>query len=116
MINFTDNLNEQYKQLLDLQTRSLQPMRVFATVATEAAEKIARQNYAVAGDVIDFASRQANLSLSGDNLSDVASAQMESAQGFVELMNSRANEYSDMAQQFGGKVKEATDSVSASFK
>jgi hypothetical protein len=35
---------------------------------------------------------------------------------FIELMNSRATEYADMAQHFSTKVREAAESVSASFK
>ncbi len=116
MINFTDTMNEQFKQMVELQTRSLEPMRAFATVATEAAEQVARQHYAVAGDVIDFAVKQANLPLNSENVSDVASAQMAEATSFSELMNNRAAEYADLAQQFSGKTKEAVDSVAASFK
>ena len=47
---------------------------------------------------------------------EITSAQTAEAKAFVELMNSRATEYSDLAQQFQAKAKEATESVSASFK
>ncbi|NND91024.1 MAG: phasin family protein [Granulosicoccus sp.] len=116
MINLTDNMNDQFKQMMDMQTRGLEPLRVFASVAVEAAEKIARQNYAVAGDVLEFSAKQANLPLSSENLTDVASAQMAENNAFVELMNGRATEYADMAQQFNSKVREAAETVSASFK
>lgn len=116
MTTITETMNEQFKQIIDFQTKSLEPMRTFATVATEAAEQVARQNYAVAGDVLDFAAKQANLPLSTDKLADVASAQMSEVNSFAELMNNRATEYADMAQQFNTKVKEAADSVAATFK
>lgn len=116
MINMTETMNEQFKQMVELQTRSMEPMRVFATVAAEAAEQMMRKNYAVAGDVVDFAAKQAHLPLSSENLTDVATAQMAEVNTFAELMNTRATEYAELAQQFSGKVKEATDSVAASFK
>ena len=118
MINFTDSMNEQFKQFADLQAQSFAPMRSFVAAATETAEKMARHNHAVASDVLEFTTKQANVSMSNDNMNDAASAQMVNTKSFVELMTSRATEYNEMAQQFGGQVKEATDtaSVSASFK
>ena len=116
MKDVTENMNEQFKQMMDMQSRTLEPMRVFATVAADAVEQIARKNYAIAGDVLEFSTKQVHLPLSSENLNDVASAQMAEANAFVELMNSRASEYAEMAQQFSTKMKEASESVSASFK
>jgi len=116
MKNVTDNMNEQFKQMMDMQTRSLEPMRVFAEVAADAFEQIARKNYAVVGDVLEYSTKQVNLPLSSDNITDVASAQMAESKALGELMTTRANEYAEIAQQFTGKMKEATESVSASFK
>jgi len=115
MINMTENMNEQVKQMMDMQARSLEPMRVFASVAVEAAEKVARQNYAIVGDVLEFSTKQVNLPLSSDNINDVATAQIAEGNAFVELMNGRATEYADMAQQLNTKMREAAESVSASF-
>lgn len=116
MFNFTENLNEQFKQLAEMQNRSLEPVRVFAGLAADATEQLLRQNYAVAGDVIDYSVKQANLPLSSDNISDVSAAQLAETNSFSELMNTRAGEYAELSQQFGSKVREATESVSASFK
>lgn len=116
MINVTENLNEQFKQFMDLQAQSLEPMRAFATMATEAAEQVARQNYAVAGDVLEYTTKAANLPLSGDNFSDIASAQVAETSTFAELMGTRATEYSNMAQAFGEKAREAAETAAASYK
>lgn len=115
MINMTDTMNDQVKQMMDMQARGLEPVRAFAAIAVEAAEKVARQNHAVLGDVIEFSTKQANLPLSSDNLSDIASAQTTENNSFVELMNGRVTEYADMTQQFGVKMREAAEGVSASF-
>ena len=116
MKNVNENMNDQFKQLTDMQSRTLEPMRAFAAVAADAFEQVARKNYAVIGDVLEFSTKQVHLPLSTDNLTDVTSAQVSEANAFVELMNSRATEYADMAQQFSTKAKEASESVSASFK
>lgn len=116
MQNVTDNMNEQFKQMMDMQTRTLEPMRVFAEVAADAFEQIVRKNYAVVGDVLEYSTKQVQLPLSSDNLADVTSAQMAESKALAELMGTRVNEYAEIAQQFSSKVKEASDSVSASFK
>ncbi len=116
MKNVTDNMNDQFKQMMDMQSRTLEPFRVFAAVAADAVEQVARKNYAVMGDVLEFSTKQVHLPLSSENLTDVTTAQTAEANAFVELMNSRATEYADLAQQFTGKVKEASESISASFK
>jgi len=116
MTNVTIPMNEQFKQMADMQARSFEPMKAFATMASEAIEQMARQNYAVAGDMIDFAVKQVNLPLNSDNVADITQAQMSEASAFTEQMNSRAAEYADMAQQFGGKAKEALETATASYK
>ena len=116
MMNFTDTMNEQFKQMAEMQTKGFEPMKAFATMATETVEQFARQNYAVAGDVIDFAVKQVNAPLNSESMNDVTKTQMTEATSFSELMNNRAAEYADIAQQFGGKAKEAVEAASASFK
>ena len=116
MKDVTENMNDQFKQLTDMQSRTLEPVRAFAAVAADAFEQIARKNYAVVGDVLEFSTKQVHLPVSGENLTDVASAQATEAKAFLELMNSRASEYAELAQQFQAKAKEASESVSASFK
>lgn len=116
MSNVSESFNEQFKQVLDMQTRGLEPLRIFAGLATETAEQFARQNYAVAGDVLEFTTKAANLPLNSDNISEVASAQMADNTTFAELMNTRASEYADMAQSFSTKAREAADAAAASYK
>ncbi|ASJ73723.1 phasin family protein [Granulosicoccus antarcticus] len=115
-LNLTDSMNEQIKQLTDMQSNALEPMRDFATLAADALEQIARQNYAVIGDVLEFSTKQAHLPMSSDNVTDVTSAQADEAKALVELLNSRAAEYTEIVQQFSAKAKEAAESASASFK
>ena len=115
MNDVTNNMNDQFKQMMDVQTRALEPMRVFAGVTGDVVEQIARKHYAVMGDVLEFSTKQAQLPLSGENLTDVSSAQIAQTNAFVELMQSRVNEYAEMAQQFSGKMQEASESITASL-
>lgn len=116
MQNFTETFNEQFKQLVDVQTKSLEPMRIFASLTTDVAEKLARQNYAVAGDVLDFAAKSAQLPMSGDEVQELMSAQAAEVSTFTETMNSRATEYADIAKQFSAEATEATEAATAAFK
>ena len=116
MQNISETMNEQFKQLFEMQSKSLEPMRVFASMTADAAEQVARQNYAVAGDVLEYAVKSVNMPLTGDDLQEVASAHVAEASSFAELMGTRATEYADMAQSFGNKAREATESAAASFK
>lgn len=116
MQNVSESINEQFKQMLELQTKAMEPLRIFASFNTDAVEQVARQNYAVAGDMLEYATKTANLPLSGDNLQDVAAAQSEQASTFAELMGTRATEYADMAQNVATQAKEAVESASKAFK
>jgi len=116
MLNMTENMNEQFKQLFDLQTRSLEPLRVFAGLSTDAAEQMARHNHAIAGDILEYTTKAANLPLSGDNLQDVAAAQVAEASTFTELMNTRATEFADLTQSFNTKAREAAETAVSAYK
>ena len=111
-----DTVNEQMKQLADIQQRNLEPMRVFGGLAVEAFEHMARQNYAVMGDVIDFTVRQTGLPLKGESLDKTVSSQISESKAFAELMSQRATEYADLANTLGGKLRQASTDAAASFK
>ena len=116
MKDIADNMNEQFNQMMNMHSGALEPMRTFAGLTADTIEQIARKNYAVIGDVLAFSTKQVHLPLSSETLSDVTTGQAAEANAFVELMKSRATEYADMAQHFSSRVKEVSESVSASFK
>ena len=116
MKDVTDNMNEQFKQMVDVHSGAFEPVRTFAGITADAVEQIARKNYAVIGDVLEYSTKQAHLPLSSENLTDVTSGQVAEATAFIELMRSRATDYAAMAQHFSSEMKEASESVSASFK
>lgn len=112
----TENLNDQMKQFVELQQKSLEPMRIFGGLAVEAFEQMSRKNHAVAGDVVDFSVKQSGLALNGENINETASAQMAESKAFAELMNQRSSEYVDMFNALGGKVRDASSEAAEAFK
>ena len=116
MNSTVEGMNEQMKQLVELQQRNLEPMRIFGGLAVEAFEHMARKNYEVAGDVIDFTVRQTGLPLKSESFDQTVSAQMSESKAFAELMNRRAAEYAELANTLGGKFRQAGSDAVATLK
>jgi len=116
MNDIADNMTDQMKQLVELQQRNLEPMRIFGNVAVEAFEQVTRKNYALVGDMVDFSIRQTGLPLKGGSLDETVSAQVSESKAFAELMNRRAAEYAELASTLGGKFRQAGGDAAAAFK
>jgi len=116
MNNTVESMNEQMKRFAELQQTSLQPMRIFGGLAVEAFEHMARKNYEVAGDMIDFTVRQTGLPLKAESLDQTVSAQVSEGKAFAELMNQRATEYAELANTLGGKFRQAGSDAVANIK
>lgn len=103
MTTFTDN----FEQFADLQKQGLAPVRNFTVFAVDAFEKLARQNYAFAGDVLEFAVAQAKLPVDVTEPKDLFERQVASSKAFAELLTDRANEYVEL----GKDLKETSASL-----
>lgn len=112
----TDTMNDQMKQLVELQQKSLEPMRVFGGLAVEAFENMTRKSHAIAGDVVEFSVKQSEIAFKSENVSDTASAQMAESKAFAELMNQRSAEYVELVNTIGGKFRQAGTDAAANFK
>lgn len=110
------SFNDQVKQMTEMQAKSLEPMRIFGGLAADAIEQVVRQNYAVMGDFVEYTVKQAKLPVSGENASDVMSAQMAEASAFGEKMSTRASEYAELATNLTERARKAADDASASLK
>ncbi len=106
------DFTEQFRQATDMQSKALEPMRLFGGLAVETAETVMRKNYSLMGDMVDYALKQAKLPLSGGSMSDVASAQVAEATAFTELLGARANEYAELGNEFGTKAKAVAEEAS----
>ncbi|NIL94307.1 MAG: hypothetical protein GTO71_07670, partial [Woeseiaceae bacterium] len=62
-------------------------------------EKLARKNYAVYGDVLDYAVSQARLPIEVTEPKELFERQAAAGKAFVELLTERANEYAELGKE-----------------
>jgi len=98
-------INEQFGQFADLQKQAFEPLRAFSGVAAQAFERVARQNYEVLGDYIEYTVAQARLAGEAQDANDFVGLQIARNRVFVEKMAQRAQEYASIAS---ATQKEAT--------
>ena len=103
MTSFAEN----FEKIADLQKQGLEPVRNFTVFAVEAFEKIARQNYAFYGDVLEFTVAQAKLPVDVSEPKELIERQIASSKEFAELLTSRANQYVEI----GKSIKDTSVSL-----
>ncbi|MDX1516013.1 MAG: phasin family protein [Woeseiaceae bacterium] len=91
---------ENFEKLSELQKQGLEPVRNFTVFAVDAFEKLARHNYAVAGDVLEYAVKQAKLPVDVAEPKELFERQVATGKAFAELLTVRANEYIELGKQF----------------
>ena len=103
MTSFVEN----FEKISDLQKQGLEPIRNFTVFAVDAFEKLARQNYAFAGDILEFAVSQAKLPVNVAEPKELFEAQVASNKAFAELLTDRANQYVEL----GKSLKETSTTL-----
>ena len=58
------SFSDQYEEVVELQRKAWQPMQEVGATAVQVFERIARKNYEVIGDVVEFSVAQLHLPLS----------------------------------------------------
>jgi Phasin protein len=99
------NMTDQFQKLIDLQKDALEPARAYAVLGAETFERISRQNYAVLGDVINFAVDQARLPVRTTDVNELFAKQFESVRAFSELLTRRTQEYMEIASAVSSKTQ-----------
>ncbi len=97
---FSENL----EAFTDLQKQGMEPVRQFTGIAVETFETLARKNYALAGDVLEFAVSQAKLPVDVSEPKELFERQVASSKAFSELLTTRANEYVELGKAFQEKA------------
>ena len=98
MISFTENL----EKLADMQKLGLEPVRNFSEFTVDTVEKLARKNYAIYGDILNYAISQARLSIDISEPKELFERQVAAGKEFAELLTQRANEYVDLGKELQG--------------
>lgn len=94
-------VNEQLAEMQKKTLESLEPMQNMNVVAAEAFEKIARKNYDLMGDLVDYAVTQVKMPQPDADIKDVFEQRIAETQAFAERVNERAAEYVALASELG---------------
>lgn len=93
-----NNFADQFKNIFDAQGQVFEPARSFGVLAAESFEKVARQNYTVMGDYINFAIQAAKVPSEVESVGEIATREFEVAQQFGETLRQRAEEYVSLSE------------------
>lgn len=92
------NYADSFETFADFQKQAFEPARRFGGVAIATFETVARKNYALLGDVVEFAVEQAKLPTESDDAKDLFERQLATARAFGEQLTARAGEYAEIAK------------------
>ncbi len=96
------------KPFADLQKKtleSLEPLQDMNAVAAEAFERIARKNYDLMGDLVDYAVAQVKTPANSTNPQEAYEQGVAETKAFAEKVNARAAEYVALAGELGELAK-----------
>lgn len=108
-------VNEQLAEMQKKTLESFEPMQNMNSVAAEAFERIARKNYDLMGDLVDYAVSQVKVPAGEINPQNVYDQRVAETKAFADKVNERAAEYVALAGELGEMVSAnaATDAPAA---
>lgn len=83
---------------------SFEPMQNMNSVAAEAFERIARKNYDLMGDLVDYAVSQVKVPANVANPQNLYEQRVAETKAFADKVNERAAEYVALAGELGEMV------------
>ncbi len=110
------DINEKFAKFTAFQADAFAPYTTFGGVAAETFEKLARQNYAVIGDYVEFAVNQAKLPADVKDVNDLVGRQIESTRNFSEKLSARFQEYATIARTAQNEAQEVSTKTKAAPK
>ena len=113
-----------FNAFLDAGKKAMAPAVKFSELSLAGFERIARQQYAFAGEVLEFSLQQLQLASSARDLNDLTARQIELSTQFAERATQRSQDlikYSSehqaqLTKWFDQAVTETTQNVSESAK
>ncbi len=110
-------VNEQIAEMQKKTLESLEPMQNMNNLAAQAFERIARKNYDLMGDLVDYAVSQVKVPANPNNIQEVYEQKVAETKAFADKVNERAKEYVALAGELGemaqSKAAEAAKEASA---
>ena len=98
-------VNEQFAEMQKKSLEGLEPLKNLNAVAAEAFERIARKNYDLMGDLVDYAVAQVKTPTNSTNVQEAYEQQVAETKAFAEKVNARASEYVALAGELGEMAK-----------
>ncbi len=99
------SVNKPFADLQKKTLESLEPLQDMNAVAAEAFERIARKNYDLMGDLVDYAVAQVKTPANTTNPQEAYEQRMAETKAFSEKVNARASEYVALAGELGEMAK-----------
>ncbi|ASJ73724.1 phasin family protein [Granulosicoccus antarcticus] len=99
------SINEQFAEMQKKTLESLEPMQNMNAVAAEAFERIARKNYELMGELVDYTVAQVKTPADPTNLQEAYEQRTAEAKAFAEKVNASAAEYVTLATELGEMAK-----------
>ena len=99
------SVNKQFAEMQKKTLKSLEPMQNMNAVAAEAFERIARKNYELMGDLVDYAVAQVKTPANTTDLQEIYEQRVAETKAFSEKVNARAAEYVELAGELGELAK-----------
>lgn len=97
-------VNEQFAEMQKKTMESLEPMQNMSNVAAEAFERIARKNYDLMGDLVDYAVSQVKAPEGKTDIKELYEIRVAETKAFADKVNARAAEYVELAGELGELV------------
>ena len=108
--------NEQFAEMQKKTLEGLEPMQNMSAVAAEAFERIARKNYELMGDLVDYAVKQVKTPVDPTKPQEAYEQHLAETKAFAEKVNTRANEYVELASELGELAKSKAAPAPAAAK
>jgi len=100
------SVNEQFAEMQKKTMESLEPMQSMNSVAAQAFERIARKNYDLMGDLVEYAVAQVKMPEGEIDMQKIYEQRIHETKAFADKVNERAAEYVALAGELGEMVKE----------
>ena len=105
------SVNDQFAEMQKKTMESFGPMQNMNTVAAEAFERIARKNYDLMGDLVEYAVAQVKMPSGEADVQQVYEQRVAETKAFADKVNARAAEYVALAGELGEMVSTNTSTA-----
>lgn len=93
--------NAQVEEMMNAQKQQFEPVLKWNAFTAQAFEMVARKNYEVAGDYLNFMVDQAKMPAQDKPVQDIVADFVEGTRAFSEKMAKRGAEYVELAKEVG---------------